>query len=144
MQDRREVLERCGTLAMKFDQVSLPLLEGYGSSFYPTDTPLTGRRKLQPIFEDMRPPGPSVPSLRTGLIYLTATAISSAFVVCIMLVDAGDPGYQIDKEICTCGCFDRRFKGVHFETREQYRQVLTKVEQDGTDMCETAGTSIST
>lgn len=78
------------------------------------------------MYEDVLRSMPSAPSVLVGNLYLIATAISSIVVVGIMLIVATNTGYKHDLEMCTCDCFDRRFKGIHFDTTNQYQQVCMK------------------
>lgn len=76
---------------------------------------------MQPFLADVSDSGRLLPSLRIGLLYLLSTVITSGVVICIMLSVMGDPGYKYTQETCTCDCFDRRFKGIHFDSIDQYR-----------------------
>jgi hypothetical protein len=97
---------------------------------YPGGPPITCNICLEDVCVCCRPSGPT---LRTGLTYLIATAITSAAAITIMLINAGDTNYRSDQELCTCDCFDRRFKGINFDNTMQYRQVIQKAQLANTN-----------
>ena len=76
---------------------------------------------VKPRFHDVSRHVAVTPTLWTGCIYIIATAVSSGVSICTMLAIAAGAQYEYNKEKCTCDCFDRRFKGTHFEPTNQYR-----------------------
>lgn len=60
-------------------------------------------------------------STRDCLDYITSILISTIVVIGVMQINAGEPKYRPDQDSCTCACFDRRFKGDHFEEKSQYK-----------------------
>lgn len=60
-------------------------------------------------------------STKDCLYYITSIIISTIVVIGVMQINAGDPKYRPDQDSCTCACFDRRFKGDHFEEKSQYK-----------------------
>jgi hypothetical protein len=66
--------------------------------------------------------------MSAAILYFLTILITCLVTIGMMSAIASDSNYEPDPDVCSCDCFDRRFKGEHFNATDEYRQVQVMIE----------------